>query len=174
MKRAFAITEQEIQVPDEISGVDPIDSFSKLLIRCGMLENSLQGERRRADVAQRELLLGMLEVSDALDRIHRRTVEGASSPELLKLLSDGVAATRRLLLQKLARASVTPMRLAGMSPAPDLADIVGYVDHVHLPDETVFEQPVEGFMWRSDVLRRAHVVVVRHPTSETEPDEIGD
>ena len=160
----LAVTEQLIEIPERIAAVDLTAEFTKLIRRCAILENRMQDERQRSETDQRDFLLSLLDVCDAIEKAGRLTAE-ANPAGGDRRLRDGLEAVQRLLLRRLARVNVTVMNLAGRIPAPAVADIVGYVDHPDLPDETVLQEVLPGYWRNSEVLRRAKVIVVHHNDS---------
>jgi molecular chaperone GrpE (heat shock protein) len=147
----FAITEQPVPVPEAVRTVDLAAEMARLMVRCARFEDALKREGLRAAAAERDLLLGLLEVADALDRVAQQ-----DAPERLR---RALEATQRLVRRALSRAGVVPMNLAGMAPDPAIADIEAAEPHPDLPDETVVRQVTTGYWWREEVLRRARVIV---------------
>jgi molecular chaperone GrpE (heat shock protein) len=151
MNDPFAITEPPVPVPESVRTVDVAAELARLMVRCARLEDLLKQERLRAAAAERELLLGLLDVGDAVDRMAQQ-----GAPERLR---RALEATQRLARRTLSRAGVVPMNLAGIVPDPAVADIEAAEPHPDLPDETVIRQVVTGYWWREEVLRRARVIV---------------
>jgi len=158
----FPITESPIPLPDEACAVDLAESFAKIVIRCSRLETSLESERRQARRTLRELLLGVLEIDDALDRIAEDRVEGEDPAIALARCFRNILSTRRLLTNKLNSASVRPMDLRNSVLNPAVADVEGYQLRPDLPDETILEEIMHGYWLSNEVLRRAKVIVSRN------------
>lgn len=160
MSDPFVIVEAPIPLPEGIESIDPADAFSQLLVRCGALERMLEAEKLEAQQEQRTLLIGMLEVADALDRVLQQfgTIRSDSEPALERQHRN-LAATRRLLSQKLEQVGVTPIITMGQILDPIVADVDGYREDSNLPDETVIYEIQRGYHWRGDILRRAKVLV---------------
>jgi molecular chaperone GrpE len=158
MSDPLAIVEPLAPLPDGLDDLDLEAEVVGLLARCGRLENQCEHERRAAVEAQRALLLDILEVADALDRIAAANV--ADEPA-----RRGIGATRRLLAAKLARAGVQPIDLLGVRFDPSIADGADTELRSDLPEDTVVQEIVRGYRWRSEVLRRASVVVSRQAMS---------
>ncbi|MFE6052936.1 nucleotide exchange factor GrpE [Kitasatospora sp. NPDC056446] len=151
-----------LDVPPGVEDVDLERKFVQLLFRTSLLGNKLTEQRQTARAEQRELLGILVEVDDALAAL-------GLDRELVALgRGEGIEATRRRLLGRLAKAKVRPMRLEGMTADPDLAEIVGVEARPGVAPETVVRTTVTGFFWGDEVLRRAQVVVAA-PEPEPEP-----
>ena len=142
--------------------VDLEEEVCALLIRCNQLEMRLEAERRDAERRERATLRDLLEVVDALDRILASPTPGDPA-KALERQRRNVESTRRLLLKQLARAGVAPVDLAGREADPAVADVEDVEDNDTVPDETVLREIVRGYTWRQEILRRASVIVSRHP-----------
>ncbi|MEU9040992.1 MULTISPECIES: nucleotide exchange factor GrpE [unclassified Kitasatospora] len=153
---------QRLELPAGVEDVDLEQKFGQLLFRASLLGNKLAEQRQTARAEQRELLGILVDVDDALAAL-------GLDRELVALgRGEGIEATRRRLLGRLAKAKVRPMRLEGMTADPDLAEIVGVEARPGVAPETVVRTVVTGFFWENEVLRRAQVVVAA-PESAQEP-----
>ena len=161
MDKTFEIVEEPVLVPTEVAEVDLQAEFARLLVRCSKLENRLDDAQQTGIDAQRKMLIGLLDVVDALDRIIQRPAGSDEPGRVLDRQSRNIEATRRLLLQKLALTGVRPLDLAGMVADPMVADSSGYQDNPDLPDETVVRELVKGYWWNKELLRRGQVIVSR-------------
>lgn len=155
---------EPLEIPPGIEGVDLAEHFSRLLLRASLLDGKMKRAEREAGQEQRELLGVLVEVDDALAAL-------ALDRELVALgRGDGIEATRRRLLGRLAKAEVRPMRLEGMAADPRVTEIVGAEVRPGVAPETVVRTVVTGFFWKDEVLRRAQVVVAApEPEPEAEP-----
>jgi molecular chaperone GrpE len=162
MADPFAITEQPVAIPEAVATADVVATLTRLMVRCAALEQRLHDERSARVAALRELLGGLLEVCDALERMSRQAPDHDRQQRSLDMVV-------RLLRQRLSRAGVVAMNLVGMVPDPSIADIEASETHPDLPDETVVSHSTTGYLWNEEVLRRARVVVSRAqpPASET-------
>ncbi|MFJ9694967.1 nucleotide exchange factor GrpE [Kitasatospora sp. NPDC101183] len=156
---------EPLEIPPGIEGVDLAEHFSRLLLRASLLDGKVKRVEREAREEQRELLGALVAVDDALAAL-------ALDRELVALgRGEGIEATRRMLLGRLAKAEVKPMRLDGREADPRTAEIVGAEARPGVEPETVVRTVVTGFFWRDEVLRRAQVVVAAAPDAEPESVE---
>ncbi|MFJ8622986.1 nucleotide exchange factor GrpE [Kitasatospora sp. NPDC093550] len=156
---------RRLAIPPGVEDVDLERKFVQLLFRASLLGSKLTEQRQAARAEQRELLGILVDVDDALAAL-------GLDRELVALgRGEGIEATRRRLLGRLAKAKVRPMRLEGMTADPDLAEIVGVEARPGVAAETVVRTVVTGFFWEDEVLRRAQVVVAApEPEPELEPE----
>ncbi len=159
MTDPFLIVEMPVPVPERAAQVNLAEEIRQLMVRRGKLEAAIEVERQTNMKAQRDLLLGLLEVVDALDRIIQRGTSSDDPKQALERIRGNVESTRRLLSQKLQKEGVLRMDLVGKQLEPNLADIEGYQDRSELPDETIIRDIVTGYKWKDEVLRRAKVIV---------------
>ncbi|MFD7983349.1 nucleotide exchange factor GrpE [Kitasatospora indigofera] len=163
----LAIDEQPLPVPPGAAAVDLADAFGKLLFRSAFAQRKRAEEAKEAESGLRDLLLGLLEVDDALGAIAGPELQPAPYPERLlgapalatAQAQAGVAATRRLLRLKLARAGVRPMSFDNRLANTAVSEIVATTPVPGMPEDTVVEVVQAGFFWQDQVLRRARVVV---------------
>lgn len=111
---------------------------------------------RRAEQQQMEMLRGLLEVIDNLERA-LRAASADPDPHALK---EGVDLSLRLFLSKLEAEGIEPIPLHGKTFDPRVAEAVG-AEAVEDPalDQTVREVVEQGYQWRDQLLRPARVVV---------------
>ncbi len=155
----FLVDEQPVPVPPGLADLAMDEAVSGLIVRCARLESIIERERSQATDSMRTLLLALLDVADALDRVaspaQSKPNRGAGDDG-----SDaGVDATNRLLKARLAVVGVVPMDLVGKTANPATADIAETEADADLPDEIVVRQITTGYWWGTTVLRRASVVV---------------
>ncbi|MFD0262277.1 nucleotide exchange factor GrpE [Kitasatospora indigofera] len=184
----LAIDEQPLPVPPGAAAVDLADAFGKLLFRSAFAQRKRAEEAKEAESGLRDLLLGLLEVDDALGAIAGPELQPAPYPERLlgapalatAQAQAGVAATRRLLRLKLARAGVRPMSFDNRLANTAVSEIVATTPVAGMPEDTVVEVVQAGFFWQDQVLRRARVVVSVLPEelpeepSEELPEELSE
>lgn len=153
----LGITEKPVEIPQ----VNLEEYVQGLILARKNLELAAEEARRKSVKEQREFLLGILEVADALDRIVNRPIKPGEITPALERLHGNIETTARLLVQKLTQANVTRMDLKNMVLDPNLADIDGYQDNPAVLDETVLRDSTAGYLWNGTVLRRARVIVSR-------------
>jgi molecular chaperone GrpE (heat shock protein) len=152
LRAALAVAEPPYTFPAGVADADEGAELDRLLVRCARAQDELAAARDGADEEQRRLLLGLLDVQDALDRMAAADADPARARR-------AVEATRRLLGRRLAAAGVVPLALRGKIADPSVADVDDYEPFPELPDETVIRELVVGYLWNGDVLRRARVTV---------------
>ncbi|OKI24185.1 nucleotide exchange factor GrpE [Streptomyces sp. CB03911] len=178
----LAIDEQPLPVPPGAADVDLADAFGKLLFRSAFAQRKRAEEAAEAESGLRDLLLGLLEVDDALGAIAGPELQPGPYPERLLAApataqsGAGAAATRRLLRLKLARAGVRPMSFDNRLANTAVSEIVATTPVAGMPEDTVVEVVQAGFFWQDQVLRRARVVVSVLPEALPEelPEELPD
>ncbi len=156
MEDPLAIVEGPSPVPEAAVEVDLAEEWTRLLLRCSKLESLLEVERRQAQERLRDVLVGLVEIADALDRILEQLTtggDGKSTPD------RSLELTRRLLTQQLEKVGVHSANALGKPLQPAIADVEGYRENEELPDETVVEEITRAYVWRGTVLRRGKVVV---------------
>jgi molecular chaperone GrpE (heat shock protein) len=160
----FAIDETAQPVPAGLADLAMDEAVAGLIFRCSRLESMIEKQRERATAEMRSLLLDLLEVADALDRLSVGLRTDSTDDESR---SAGITATNRLLQAKLASVGVVPMTLVGKTANPATADISALELRSDVPTETVLREITVGYWWRTAVLRRAAVTVASdsQPTS---------
>jgi molecular chaperone GrpE len=159
---AFTIDEQPIAIPEAARDVDLGSEIERLHVRAGALQDEVERERSQNKSAKRRLLLGLLDVADALDRVLAQPLASIDASPAYEKQRGNVEACRRLLASRLQAASVTPMLLIGEVVDPALADVEDTVTKPELPEETVVKEILSGYFLEGQVLRRARVVVSTH------------
>jgi molecular chaperone GrpE (heat shock protein) len=162
MENAFAITEEPVSVPAAAVEVDVFQTIYDLMAQRGKLEERIENIKETQQDGQRQLLLGLLEIVDALERILKRDVAHEDPQTALERTRGNVESTRRLMIQKLSAQGIRRMDIVGKVLDPHLADIDGYQENPDLPDETVVRDVISGYWWGDHVLRRAKVIVTRN------------
>lgn len=162
MESAFVITEEPVPVPAAAVEVDVFQTIYDLMSQRGKLEERIENVEQTQQDGQRQFLLGLLEVADALERILKRNVANEDPKAALERTRGNVESTRRLMTQKLSAQDIRRMDIVGKVLDPQLADVDGYQDNPDLPDETVVRDVITGYWWGDHVLRRAKVIVTRN------------
>ncbi|HID62868.1 MAG TPA: nucleotide exchange factor GrpE [Anaerolineae bacterium] len=131
----------------EVLAADPVTTMTQLIRRCGKLETILERKQQESHESQRNLLRSLLEIVDDLDRV------------LAQHPLKSIELTRRKLKDILEQQGVVGLNTLGKAFDPHHSDLDGYQERDDLPDETVIQELVTGYVWRGEVLRRAVVIV---------------
>jgi molecular chaperone GrpE (heat shock protein) len=155
----FAINEEPLSVPPSVENV----SLEKTLIENMRLRKRLQEliaqNRTESRAAMRALLLKLLDVADALDRILLRAPDPASEAETRQW--NNIRLTRKLLDKALQLQQVAPLEVLGKEADPALCEVEDAEERPDLPDGTVIQELIKGYRWgdESEPLRPAVVIV---------------
>jgi molecular chaperone GrpE len=129
--------------------------------------NSLQGalagkaeDHRRATKA---LLLNMLEVLDAFDRLFANIAprEEHADPQTRVWLGN-FRSIRRLLEKKLSAEGVAPIVAPEGKAIPGFHTVTETEENLELDDDTILQELQKGYLWNGEVLRKAQVRVVKN------------
>jgi molecular chaperone GrpE len=114
--------------------------------------------RERADAeraGKRDILLSLLDVMDDFDRALKHLGEAP----------DAVADGLRLIHQRLSRVlesnGVTAFQSKGQQFDPTVHEAMSVVESDEYESGTVYEEDSRGYLWNSELLRPARVIVVR-------------
>jgi len=164
---AFAITER----PQPVVGW-PADA---VVDHTGVLERDIRDLMRRLAEARfatsecsrkqveetRRLLLALLDIMDAFDRVfHEITLKKDQVTRLMNIWVGNFRAVRRLLKALLADHGVNEFETAGHEFDPHWHMVGETVSGAGEPDGTILAQIEPGYVWRGELLRKARVLVV--------------
>jgi molecular chaperone GrpE (heat shock protein) len=152
-------------VLDEIQKSDPAQRIADDMRRIKRLRDLIQEKRLESRDSMRKLLLRLLEVDDALDRI----LSVAPNPQCPseERQWNNIRVTRKLLREVFWLQKVTAIDLKGQEADPMLCEIERSDERNDLPNETVIQEVIKGFRWGDDPvpLRTAVVIVSRQSKS---------
>ncbi|MFG2824122.1 nucleotide exchange factor GrpE [Kitasatospora sp. NPDC048365] len=143
--------------------------------RCAALEARLRRVQDEQREREKALLLGLLDVDDALVRMGEwlgrvgEAGSGMSERELLLGLIEQVAFVDELLRARLGTVDVRPLRLLGSAADAEVADVVEVLPTGEVPAGTVVAERRGGFLLGGEILRRAELVVAVDPVGGQEP-----
>lgn len=155
----FAIDEEPQSVPPGLEDV----SLEKTLVENLRLRKRLQEliaqNRAESRAAMRALLLKLLDVADALDRILLRTPDPASQAETRQW--NNIRLTRKILDKTFQLQQVAPLELMGKEADPALCEVEDAEERPDLADGTVIQELIKGYRWgdEPEPLRLAVVIV---------------
>jgi molecular chaperone GrpE (heat shock protein) len=155
----LAIRELSVALPPEVIASDPAQSLADSIVRVNKLRELMRDRVGEEKKARRGLLLKLLEIADALDRI-LAIVPDPSSPSDQRRWNS-VRVTRRMVEDALRRQNVTALDLLGKPADPNLCEVDSYQVRPELPHETVVQEVVKAYLWEDEVLRQG-VVIISH------------
>lgn len=127
-------------------------------------------ERQQAD-RLRKLLLSVIEIADALDRVFRSI---AAKPEQvtpqMKIWAGNFRAVRRLIDKLLSEQGVARIENLDSGFDPHWHKVANVVVDSTKPEGTIVEEVLRGYVWQNQVLRKANVAVIRHAETEVEEE----
>jgi molecular chaperone GrpE (heat shock protein) len=146
---------------EAVQHADPAERMADDMRMIKRLRDIIQEKRMDSYDSMRKLLLKLLEVDDALDRI----LAVSPNPECLteERQWNSIRVTRKLLREAFRLQKVTPIELMGLESDPMLCEIEGHEDRNDLPEDTVIQEIIKGYRWGDDPtpLRTAVVIVSR-------------
>lgn len=157
--------ESLVPLPAEAEAPDIAANFADALRKINASEARGAEGARRGDEAVKRALLSMIEVADALDRLAIQAPMHSGVPNSNRT-SDGIRACQRLMVRALDRNGVRRMNLVNGPLQDSVCTATEAVVRDDLPDETIVEELIPGYLWNDRVLRQAQVVVSRR----TRPD----
>ena len=153
--------DEEFQpISPSVVDADPANTMRELYYRVGKLEQGLEEQKLQAAADQRDLLLGMLALSDQVNGILERW--GVTTKAQEAAMIRGVIDMGKELLAILKRHQVEAIDTLGESYDPETSDIVDTEAHLDMPSNTVLREEQIGYRWTHGILRRAQVVVSTH------------
>ncbi len=143
-----------------------IDDVAGLVRAKAVLAQQLQESDKKAKEELKRFLLELIEVLDAFDRVFAN-IAGRENEQPIGEQTRGwignFRGVRRQLERKLKACGVVsiadpPDRLArlGFHVVVDTRPATG------LQNDTILEEVQKGYLWHSDVLRKAHVIAVKN------------
>ncbi|WP_433799553.1 nucleotide exchange factor GrpE [Actinomycetospora sp. CA-084318] len=162
----FAITERPIPLASTVSEVDLRAVLSEQLVRYGRLESEKEQDAKAATAALRQVVLDLLPVVDALERVRLAVGSDRGSDHGSARAVEGV---QKMLTRTLTRHGVERMSLVGHPADPDVVDIEEERHEPSEDDGTVLEELVTAYRWSGEVVRRGRVVTSSvHPVPGTD------
>ncbi len=134
---------------------------------------TLRDRDRERTEALRKLLLAVLAVGDAFDRVFKSV---SSKPDQvtpqMKIWLGNFRAARRLVDKLLGEQGVVRIENLDQGFDPHWHKVADVRVDTAAPEGTIVEEVLKGYIWQNQVLRKAEVVVVRHAAGEA--DESGE
>lgn len=125
-----------------------------------------QGERGHNE-ATRKLLLEMIEVLDAFDRVFANVRhKPAEMTRQMKIWVGNFRTVRRLVERMLGGGGVSTIQNVDGEFDPHWHQIAETVEDPSKPTGTIVEETRRGYVWGKQILRKTEVVVVRNPDDD--------
>jgi molecular chaperone GrpE len=129
--------------------------------------NALRGSLREQEEEQRRrtktLLLGMLEVLDAFDRLFANIApREAQAEQQTRVWLGNFRSIRRLLEKKLSEEGVSPIVAPEGKAIPGFHTVTETEENLELDNDTILQELQKGYLWKGEVLRKAQVRVVKN------------
>lgn len=157
----FDITENPYPLPAGVEGADPSKRIANDIRLARRLRAMLRSQRMESRAEMRALLLKLLQVADALERILKELPDPENTADIERW--NNIRVTRKLLDEVFRLQNVTPIDLLNKAADPDLCEVDSYVVDPDLPDETVVAEIIRGYRWgdEPEPLRTAIVKISR-------------
>lgn len=154
------ITAAPIDVPEQAATVDVGSAYQSLLLAHRELERKLTDAQRTAAEDEHRLLLSMLDVADALDRlIVFAGQSGDPATRTGRTFIDGLESARRILLRNLGKFGVRRLTMIGTIADTEFCAIDSERDDATAESGTVVEELIVGYTHNGKSLRTAIVIV---------------
>jgi molecular chaperone GrpE len=141
------------------------DQHEKMLRAAADLDNFKKRAQKEKEELQKygaeKLLRAFLPVIDNLDR----ALEHAKSPAEFQSFVQGVAMTRKLFEDTLAKNGVRPFSAMGQAFDPRMHEAMQQLERADVPPNQVVSELLRGFMLNDRLLRPAMVMVSKPPVS---------
>lgn len=126
-----------------------------------------EAERQRSE-ATRKLLLELIEVLDAFDRVFANVrSKPAEMTRQIKIWIGNFRTVRRLVERMLADEGVSAIQNVDGEFDPHWHQITETVEDPSKPTGTIVEETRRGYVWGKQLLRKTEVVVVRNSDGAT-------
>lgn len=147
---------------DELA--NPVDTLgSGALVLIGRIEDltvELEKTKKKSVSEHRKVLIGILEVADALDSIIATLQQRVSNDETsLKKIINNFRSVKSKVEQVLTSAGVHPIETPDGKANPGTHSILETHIRPDLEDYTIIEEIQKGYVWNTQVLREAIVII---------------
>ncbi|BCL33637.1 nucleotide exchange factor GrpE [Nostoc sp. MS1] len=151
-----------------------IQEFSDLQKQNTTLEQSLREQQTQAAANTEDLLLELLEVTDALEALLNYLENNPDpSPEFIQRLPRSVGAVYRKFISVLSKRQVTPIELQSNQPDFNFCRVVDREIRNDVEDQTITKIVRQGFLIGEKVLRPTEIITskLEQPLQEIEDKE---
>ena len=137
--------------------------LSALLSQIGTLKWDLRDTENRARNDKKAILLGMLGILDAFDRVFANVEprENEADRQARTWIAN-FRSVRRLLDRLLRHEDVHPIEAPAGKALLGLHEIVETEENADFEDDTILAELEKGYVWREEVLRKSKVTVVKN------------
>jgi molecular chaperone GrpE (heat shock protein) len=127
------------------------------------LKRELAQAKERARRDHEQMLLDLLELMDAFDRIFANVEPRLENADRqARIWVGNFRAVRRLLDTVLKKNNVAPIEAPDRIAIPGLHTVVETRESLDLSEGTILEETLCGYLWQGKVLRKALVVAVKN------------
>jgi molecular chaperone GrpE (heat shock protein) len=139
------------------------ESTVGLMREVDKLKRDLANAKDQAQRDQEKMLLELLELMDAFDRIFANIEPRLENADRQARIWVGNFRTvRRILDTLLKKKNVAPIEAPEGIAIPGLHTIIETRDSLDLSEGTILEETLGGYLWQGKVLRKALVVAVKN------------
>lgn len=134
-----------------------------LMREADKLKRELAQAKERARRDHEQMLLDLLELMDAFDRIFANVEPRLENADRqARIWVGNFRAVRRLLDTVLKKNNVAPIEAPDRIAIPGLHTVVETRESLDLSEGTILEETLCGYLWQGKVLRKALVVAVKN------------
>jgi molecular chaperone GrpE (heat shock protein) len=134
-----------------------------LMREADKLKRELAQAKERARRDHEQMLLDLLELMDAFDRIFANVEPRLENADRqARIWVGNFRAVRRLLDTVLKKNNVAPIEAPDRIAIPGLHTVVETRESLDLNEGTILEETLCGYLWQGKVLRKALVVAVKN------------
>lgn len=143
-----------------------IQEFSSLQKQNTVLQQSLREQQTQATANTEDLLLELLEVTDALEALLNYLENNPDpSPEFMQRLPKSVGAVQRKFLSVLSKRQVTPIELHSDQPDFNFCRVVDREIRNDVEDQKIIKIVRQGFLIGEKVLRPTEIITSKSEQS---------
>lgn len=165
----FEITEQPISLPklaskNDTYGLGAIEKdVEELMGKISDAQYSLSEQEKKYKEQSKKILLSIIEVMDAFDRVFQRIQKKQDKVDRqMKQWINNFRTVRRLLNSVLADQRVSSIEILNKEFDPHWHKIAETVVDLTKYDGSIVEEVLKGYVWGNQILRKSEVIVVHN------------
>jgi molecular chaperone GrpE len=125
------------------------------------LDHARTAEKAKND--QKQLLLDILDVMDSFERVFANIEPREQAAEhQARVWVGNFRSVQRVLKNHLKRYGVVSIEVPEGKATPGFHAIMETREQLDLEDGTILEELQKGYLWQGELLRKAHVIVVKN------------
>jgi molecular chaperone GrpE len=134
-----------------------------LLRQSSALQTELKDSRDKAKKEKKTMLLSLLGVLDAFDRVFNNIgPKEKDADRVTKIWLGNFRSIRRLVDSTLKEAGVLKIEAPDGKAIPGFHTVVETVENPDLENDIIVEELEKGYLWGEEILRKASVKVVKN------------